>query len=53
MTTKNAGELLVISIATQMWRYNAGHIARWRTSRASFEATVLVAAMVDAFVETT
>ena len=27
-TTKNAGKLLVISIAIRMWRYNAGRIAR-------------------------
>jgi hypothetical protein len=26
-TTKNGGELLAISIAMQMWRYDAGHIA--------------------------
>jgi hypothetical protein len=39
MTTKNVGELLVISIAMQMWRYDAGHIAQWSTSRASLKAT--------------
>ena len=38
-TMKNVGELLAISIATQTRRYNAGHIARWSTSRASLEAT--------------
>jgi hypothetical protein len=26
-TTKNAGELLAISIAVRMWWYDAGHIA--------------------------
>ncbi len=36
---KNAGKSLAISIAMQMWRYNAGHIAQWSTSRASLEAT--------------
>ncbi len=39
MATKNAGESLVISIAMAMQRYNAGCIARWRTFRASLEAT--------------
>jgi len=38
-TTKNAGESLVILIAMQMWRCDAGRIARWSTSRASLEAT--------------
>ncbi len=39
-TTKNAGKLLAISIAMRMvWRYNAGRIARWSTSRDSLEAT--------------
>jgi len=38
-TTKNVGKLLVILIAMQMRRYDAGHIARWITSRASLEAT--------------
>jgi hypothetical protein len=38
-TAKNAGELLAISIAMQMRRYDAGHIAQWSTSRASFKAT--------------
>jgi hypothetical protein len=38
-TTKNAGELLVISIAMRMQRYDVGHIARWSTSGASLEAT--------------
>jgi len=27
MTTKNAGKLLAILIAMQMWRYDRGHIA--------------------------
>ncbi len=38
-TTKNVGESLAISIAMQMRRYDAGHIARWSTSRASLKAT--------------
>jgi hypothetical protein len=38
-TTKNVGESLAISIAMQTRRYDAGHIARWSTSRASLEAT--------------
>ncbi len=37
--TKKAGESLAISIATRMRQYDAGHIARWSTSRASLEAT--------------
>ena len=37
--TKNAGELLVISIAMAMHWYDAGRIAQWSTSRASLEAT--------------
>ena len=37
--TKNAGELMAISIAMATQRYNAGHIARWSTSRASLDAT--------------
>ncbi len=37
-TTKNVNKLLAISIAMQMRRYNAGHIAQWSTSR-SLEAT--------------
>jgi hypothetical protein len=36
---KNEGKLLAISIATQTRRYDVGHIARWRTFRASLEAT--------------
>ncbi len=39
MTTKNAMELLSISIAMRMRRYDAGRIARWSTSGASLEAT--------------
>jgi len=38
-TTKNADESLAISMAMAMQRYDAGHIARWSTSRASLEAT--------------
>ena len=38
-TTKNLGELLAILIAMRMRRYDAGHIVRWSTSRASLEAT--------------
>ncbi len=38
-TTKNVGESLAILIAMQMRRYDAGHIARWSTSKASLEAT--------------
>jgi len=37
--TKNAGESTTISVAMAMQRYDAGCIARWSTSRASFEAT--------------
>ena len=37
--TKNAGKSMAISIAMAMQWYNAGHIARWSTSRASLEAT--------------
>ncbi len=37
--TKNAGELLAISIAMAMQRYDAGRIARWSTSGASLGAT--------------
>ena len=37
--TKNAVKLTTISIAMQTRGYNAGHIARWSTSRASLEAT--------------
>ena len=40
-TTKNAGKSLAISIAMQMQQYDAGHIARWCTSRASFEASLV------------
>jgi hypothetical protein len=32
-TTKNADELLAISMAMVMQRYDAGRIARWSTSR--------------------
>ncbi len=38
-TTKNVDELLAISIAMQMRRYDAGHITQLSTSRASLEAT--------------
>jgi len=37
--TKNAGKSTTISVAMAMQWYNAGHIARWSTSRASLEAT--------------
>jgi len=37
--TKNAGESTTISMAMAMQRYDAGHIARWSTSRDSLEAT--------------
>jgi hypothetical protein len=37
---KNEGKPLAISIAMQTRRYDAGHIARWNTSRASLEATM-------------
>ena len=37
--TKNAGESMAISTAMAMQRYDAGHITRWSTSRASLEAT--------------
>ena len=36
---KNAGELMAILIVMEMQWYDAGHIARWITSRASLEAT--------------
>ena len=36
---KNAGKSTKISMAMAMQRYNARRIARWSTSRASFEAT--------------
>ena len=39
VTTKNAGKLLAILIAMQMWWYDIGHIDQWSTSRASLEAT--------------
>jgi hypothetical protein len=45
MTTKNAGKLLGILIAMRMQRYDAGHIARWSTSRASLKATGRVPAL--------
>jgi len=38
-TTINAGKLLAILIAMQMPWCDAGHIARWSTSRASLDAT--------------
>jgi magnesium-transporting ATPase (P-type) len=38
--TNIAGELMAISIAMAMQRYNAGRIARWSTSRASLEAVL-------------
>ena len=38
-TTKNAGESLAISVAMATQRYDAGHIPRWSTSRASLEVT--------------
>jgi hypothetical protein len=61
--TKHAGESMTISIAMVMQRYDARHIARWSTSRASLEATVPpsgkclrriapAAAMVDDFEKT-
>jgi hypothetical protein len=37
--TKNAGELMTISIAMAMQRYNAGRITLWSTSGTSLEAT--------------
>jgi len=37
--TKNAGELLAISIAMAMQLYDAGRITQWSTSTASLEAT--------------
>ena len=37
--TKNAGKSTTISVAMAMQRYDAGHIARWSTSRASLKAT--------------
>ena len=40
-TMKNAGELLAISIAMQMWWCNTGHIPRWSTSRASLNVLPL------------
>jgi hypothetical protein len=36
---KNAGKSMAILMATAMQWYDAGHIARWITSRASLEAT--------------
>ena len=58
--TKNADESLAISMAMAMQWYDARRIARWSTSRASFEATgcrhrasacgsAPAAAMVDEF----
>jgi len=35
---KNAGKSMTISMAMAMQRYDARHIARWSTSRASLEA---------------
>jgi hypothetical protein len=37
--TKNADELLAISMAMAMQRYDTRRIAQWSTSRASLEAT--------------
>ncbi len=37
--TKNAGKLTTVSVAMAMQQYDAGHITRWSTSRASLEAT--------------
>jgi hypothetical protein len=37
--TKNAGKSTTISMAMAMQWYDAGHIARYGTSRASLEAT--------------
>jgi len=37
--TKNADELLAISIAVAMKWYDVGRIAQWSTSRASLKAT--------------
>ncbi len=37
--TKNAGELMAISIAMAMHWYDAGRIAQWITSGASLKAT--------------
>ena len=37
--TINAGKSTTISVAMAMQRYDAGHITRWSTSRASLEAT--------------
>jgi hypothetical protein len=42
MTTNNAGKLLAFFITMRMWRYNAGRITQWSTSRASLEVTVPV-----------
>jgi len=36
--TKNAGKSTTILMAMAMQRYDAEHIARWSTSRASLEA---------------
>ncbi len=38
-TTKNGPALLAISMAVVVRRYNTAHIAQWRMSRASLEAT--------------
>ena len=63
--TKHAGKLLGFLIAMRMWRYNAGRIARWSTSRASLDCywtppsgkclhrIALVASMVNGFIEIT
>ena len=44
--TKNAGELMAISIAVAMQRYGAGRIARWSTSGPSLEAATLFATTI-------
>jgi hypothetical protein len=37
--TKNTRQTLAILITMQMWWCDAGHVARWSTSRTSLEAT--------------
>jgi hypothetical protein len=37
--TKNTCEMLAISIAMRIWRCDAGHIARWSASVASYKST--------------
>ena len=39
MATKNAGKLMVISIAMAIQQYDVWRITRWSTSGASLEAT--------------